>query len=261
MSGIEAEAFVETGHRVNRTHPSGRQSTSIVCSWTFLYSWATQLPRLGRASPGFYVQEAKGQQNRKKHKCAEGARGTRGNSRGVRAGASGEGRLKTFKDRHEAILFQWCSLLDARRATAGEPGSVSSNTGGLSSNTRDTSNPERGLSSFPTQLRLMWGLSSEPAAEECRACLNRTHRNPHLRVPFTLVFTQTCIQPQPWSRHLDPNLRAAPGGRWWMTATAQLVPGLNRWLIWAWKQKTHMRMATLSVKSFCLNSLIISKNP
>ena len=55
---------------------------------------------------GFYVQEANGQQYKKKHKCAKGARGMRGNSRGVRAGASGEGKLKTFKDRCAANLYQ-----------------------------------------------------------------------------------------------------------------------------------------------------------
>ena len=96
MSGIEAEAFVETGHRVNRTHPSGRQSTSIVCSWTFLYSWATQLPRLGRAFLGFYVQEANGQQNRKKPKCAEGARGTR-KQQGCQSRGQGRGKAENLQ--------------------------------------------------------------------------------------------------------------------------------------------------------------------
>lgn len=192
MLGIEAGAFVETGHRVNRTQRSGRQSTSIICSRCncSLYSWATQLPRLSRAFLGFYMQETNGQQYKKKHKFAKGARGMRGNSRGVRAGASGEGKLKAFKDRCAATLYQWCSLLDARQANAGEPGPVSPNTGGLSSNTRATSNPERGLSSFPTQLSLMWGLSSEPTAEECRACLNRTHQNPRL---WDAV--RTCVYP------------------------------------------------------------------
>lgn len=136
------------------------------------------------------MQEANGQQYRKKRKCVKGARGARGNSRGVRAGPVETESWNTFKDRCKATLFQWCSLLDARRATAGEPGPVSSYTGGLSCNTRDTSNPERGLSSFPTQLSLMWGLSSEPAAEECRACLNRTHQNPHLWGAI-----HTCVYP------------------------------------------------------------------
>lgn len=127
----------------------------------------------------------------------------------------------------------------------------------------------------PTQgtLQILKGVSlpSPPNSAWCEASAQSPQlRNAgrawteHIRihiygVPFTLVFTQTSIQPQPRSRHLDPNPRTAPGG-WWMTATAQLVPGLKLLAYGGMKTKG-TRMVTLSVKSYGLNSLIISKNP
>ena len=72
---------------------------------------------------------------------------------------------------------------------------------------------------------------------------------------FTLVFNQTSIQLQPWSRHLDPNPR-----RRMVNYCHSSVPGLKL-LVYLGMKTKGTRMVTLSVKSYGLNTLIISKNP